>query len=278
MVSRTISISLLDDTNYEGDETFSVSLSNAQGGATIGAPASAAVTISENDAPPAAGSLRLSGSTYTVAENAASQLITVNRVGGSFGAVTVDYATANGSATAGQDYANTSGTLSFAGGQTSRTFTVPMLDDTAYEGDESFAVSLQNPTGGAAIDAPSTATVTITENDSPPPAGSLQFSGSSYSVAESGGVVTVTVTRSGGSAGTVSTDYATSDLSATAGSDYTSLSGTLTFANGVLSQSVSITIDDDAVFEGRRDIRRNGVEPAGRGISRHAGDGECDDC
>ena len=249
-MSESFTVAILDDVNYEGDETFNVSLSNAQGGATVGAPASATVTINEDDAAPTAGSLQLSGAAYAVAENAANVLISVNRIGGSFGAVTVDYATANGSATAGQDFSSSAATLSFADGQTSATFTVPMLDDLIYEGDESFTVSLQNPTGGAALDTPSSAVVTIAENDSPPPSGSLQFSGAGYSASEADGVVTVTVTRSGGSAGTVSADYATSDVSAVAGSDYTALSGTLTFADGVLSQSVSITIDDDAAFEG----------------------------
>jgi len=150
----------------------------------------------------------------------------------------------------GQDFTAATATLTLANGEISKAFAISILDDLVYEGDETFTVSLQNPTGGAVLDAPSTATVTINENDSPPSAGSLQLSGATYSVGEAAGDVTVTVTRTGGSAGTVSTDYATSNGTAMAGTDYTASSGTLTFADGVLSQSVTISIIDDMSFEG----------------------------
>ena len=64
--------------------------------------------------------------------------LTVERVSGTDGAVTVNYATANGTATAGADYTATSGTLSFADGQASRTISVPVLEDTLVEGSETF--------------------------------------------------------------------------------------------------------------------------------------------
>jgi len=250
VTSRTFSVSIIDDAVYEGNESFTVSLSNATNGASLGNPAVATVTIQENDPPPSAGSLQFSGASYSVPEDGGSTLVTVTRTGGSAGAVVVNYASADGSATAGSDYAASSGTLSFANGEISRSFSVTVLDDQDYEGDETVSLSLSGPTNGAVLGNPSDATLTITENDSPPSAGSLQFSGAAYSVGEAAGDATVTVTRTGGSAGTVSADYATSNGTATAGADYTASSGTLTFANGVLSQSVTISITDDMSFEG----------------------------
>ena len=141
-----------------------------------------------------------------------------------------------------------------------------MLDDSIYEGDETFTVSLQNPIGGAALGSPSLATVTITENDLPPPAGSLQFSGAAYSVSEADGLVTVTVTRSGGSAGTISADYATSDLTATAGSDYTSLSGTLTSDSDYTAASLGAPVDTTVtITENNRQNQPAGGKKKGGG-------------
>ena len=69
-------------------------------------------------------------------------------------------------------------------------------------------------------------------------------------MAENGASVPLTVTRTGGSTGVISVDYATSDGTATVGGDYTTASGTLSFADGMTSQSFSVVILDDALFEG----------------------------
>jgi hypothetical protein len=200
--------------------------------------------------PSPAGSLQLGAADFTVAESGTSVTITVTRTGGSAGSVSLDYATRDGSATAGNDYAATTGTLSFADGETSQSFSVAILDDTLFEGDESFSVGLSNVTGGASLGTPATANVTIMEDDPPPAAGSLQFSAPGFSVRENGGSVQVTVSRTGGSAGAVGVDYATTDGSSTAGSDYTADTGTLSFADGETSQSFSVAILDDTLFEG----------------------------
>jgi hypothetical protein len=265
--SKSITVSILDDTTYEGDETFTVNLSNPSGGASLGAQNSSTVTITENDPTPPAGSLQFSGTGYTVAENVAGGIatITVTRSGGSFGAVSVDYSTVDGTAVASSDYTTSSGTLNFIDGEISKTFTVTILDDTVYEGDETLTVNLSNVTGGASIGSPAISEITITENDPVPPAGSLQFSGASYSVAENvaSGLVTITVTRTGGSFGTVAVDYTTVDGTAKAKTDYTSSSGTLSFENGEVSKSFTITILDDTTYEGNEAFSINLSNPSG---------------
>ena len=80
----------------------------------------------------------------------------------------MDYATSDGSATAGSDYTASAGTLSFVDGETSQSFSVAILDDTLFEGDEGFSANLSNIAGGASLGTPATANITITENDPPP--------------------------------------------------------------------------------------------------------------
>ena len=254
-LNMTFNVPIADDSNYEGDETFGLDLSNVTGGAFSGVPMSATVTIAENDPVPQAGSLQFSGVSYSVGEGGIQAVVTVTRTGGTSGQVTVNYATEDGSATAGSDYTATSATLTFADGDTSKTFSVSITDDSTYEGNESLTVSLSNATGGASVGTPGVATVTIVENDPPPAAGSLQFSGANYSVAEDGTSALITVVRTGGSAGTVGVNYVTSDATATAGSDYTATAGDLTFGDGVTSQSFSVTILDDLTYEGNESFQ-----------------------
>jgi hypothetical protein len=209
-----------------------------------------------------AGILKLSAATYSVGEGDGSLTVTVDRVGGSAGAVSVDYATVDGTATVGSDYTAASGTLNFASGVTSATFSITILEDTVYEANETFTVSLSNPQGGATLGTPSTATVTIIDNDEGP--GALQFSAATYSVGEGDGSLTVTVDRVGGSAGDVSVSYATADGTATAGDDYTSNSGTLTFGNGVSDpQSITIAVENDTDYEGNETFTVSLSNPQG---------------
>ena len=110
----------------------------------------------------------LAPDSVTVNEDAGTVTFTVNRLGGMKGEVSVNFSTADGSATAGSDYGATSGTLTFANNETSKTVTIPILDDNADEPDETFTVNLSGATAGATTGPP--ATVTITDNDATPAA------------------------------------------------------------------------------------------------------------
>ena len=110
----------------------------------------------------------MSGASYSVDENVASLSVTVTRSGGNAGEVSVDFSTADGTALAGEDFSAVSGTLVFADGEMSRNFDVTILDDSVYEGDESFSVALGNVQGGASLGTPVSAAVTILEDDQGP--------------------------------------------------------------------------------------------------------------
>jgi Calx-beta domain len=108
------------------------------------------------------GTISLSASSYSVNEAAGSVVISAVRTGGSNGAVSVGYATSDGTAVAGSDYIASIGNLSWGDGDASRkTFSVPIVNDAIAEANETFVVRLGTPTGGATVGSPSSATVTI---------------------------------------------------------------------------------------------------------------------
>jgi hypothetical protein len=243
---KTFTVPIFDDVIFEGDETFSLLLKKPTGGATIGVPDSAVVTIIDDDQP---GTVQFSEATYSVNEDGGSIAITVTRVGGSDGAISVDYYSYNGTAVAGEDYSKTKGVLSWDDGDTDdKTFTVDILDDAIFEGDETFRLLLRYPEGGATIGDPDTAVVTIIDDVLP---GTVQFSEAEYSINEDGGSVAITVSRVGGSDGAISVRCKSSSGSATAGEDYSAVSYTLFWGDGDASdKTFTVPILDDVIFEG----------------------------
>jgi hypothetical protein len=163
--SRNVPITLFPDTQPESDETFSVELSNVTG-AALGAPQAATVTIIDDDTPGAPGTIQFSQANFSVGEGSAAATISVNRQGGSTGPISADYATADGTATAGSDYQSATGTVSYGDGETGdKSFSVVINDDTLDEPAETVLVSIS----GANVGSPSMATLTIQDDDVPPP-------------------------------------------------------------------------------------------------------------
>lgn len=108
--------------------------------------------------------IQLSSATYNANENGGNATITVTRSGGT-GTVGVNYSTSNGTATAGSDYTSASGTLTFLTGDTSETFVIPITNDSSAESNETVNISLTSPNGGAILGTPSSAVLTIVDND-----------------------------------------------------------------------------------------------------------------
>jgi large repetitive protein len=159
--------------------------------------------------------------------------------------VTVSYATADGTATAGSDYTATAGTLTFAPGVTSQTLTVAVLGDTRNEANETFFMNLSTPSNATIADGQGQGT--ILNDDSLP---TLSINNVTVTEGNTGTTPAVfTVTLSAASSQTVTVNYATADGKATAGSDYTATAGTLTFTPGTTSQTITVAVLGDTVKE-----------------------------
>ena len=152
----------MPDTIVEPNESVNLTLSNPTGGGTLAAQSTSVLFISDNDPN---GKLQFKLTSFLVSENSPTATITITRSNGTYGAIGVSYSTNDNTATNGSDYTTTSGTLSFAQGQSSKTFTIPIKNDTAAEGAESLNLTLSNPTGGATLADGMRAVLIITDND-----------------------------------------------------------------------------------------------------------------
>ncbi|HMT08347.1 MAG TPA: Calx-beta domain-containing protein [Pyrinomonadaceae bacterium] len=251
---QTFTVPICDDALIEGNETVNLALTMPTGGATLGTPNTAVLTINDNDVA-VPGTLQFSSATYSVGEAGPTATITVTRTGGSDGTVGAAYATvAGGTATGGAmcggavDYVNTSGTVSFGNGVTTpQTFTIPVCDDATVEGAETVNLALTMPTGGATLGTPNTAVLTINDNDVQ--TYTVAISDAKLNEGNSGSAnmtfnVTLTATAPPLGGSIASVQYTTANGTATAGSDYTTTSGTLNFnATGTLLVTVPITGD-----------------------------------
>jgi Calx-beta domain len=245
--SKSIQIPITQDPDAEDPETLTLTLSNAlpSASSTLGAPTTGTVTIADDDP---AGLIDFESLHYDVDETDGQATVTVERLDGVGGAVSVEYATSDGSATAGSDYIATSGTLNWAAGDgADKTFTVPVSWDGRAEGTETISLALANAGGGADLGPTAAAILRVGDDGA---SGPLVFSSGAYTVSEGDAVVTITVTRSGGSlGGPVTIDYATSDGTATAGSDYTPASGTLAFGPGEATKTFTVPVTSDPAHE-----------------------------
>lgn len=206
-----------------------------------------------------------SGATYSVNESGGAAIITITRSGDTSAAATVDFATSDATAVSPADYTMTLLTVDFDIGETSKTVSIPMINDALPEGNETVKLTLSNPSLGA-LGNRSTATLTVGDDDGIPPQGQLEFSLSNYDILESQLVVTVTVRRLGGSTGPVTVDFASSDGTAKAGLDYVPVSGTLSFAAGETIKSFKVFILDDDGNEGNETIQLGLSNPTGGAI------------
>ncbi|PYJ83093.1 MAG: hypothetical protein DME22_16630 [Verrucomicrobia bacterium] len=230
---KFVPVPILNNSLKQPNRTFRATLANPAG-ASLGFQKTVMVTIVDNDQ-----GFQFEFASYTITEDAGAALITVLRGNDDTNStVTVDVATADVTATNGLDYTGVTNTLSFAPGERFGLITVPILNDAIKEPTKNFRVTLSNPTGGAALGSRTTATVSIVDNDP-----GVGFELGSYSVWENAGTIAVTVLRGNDVAlGPITVDYATSNLTATAGQDYQAVSGTLAFNQNETVKAISIPI------------------------------------
>ncbi|MDD2160670.1 retention module-containing protein [Pseudomonas sp. MIL19] len=228
VTSFDVSVPTIDDSIFEANETFTLSIGDKN----------ATSTIVDNDSTPTVSSI----SSPTVAEGA-DLVYNITLSNASTTPTSLAYSLGGGSASAA-DYGTptfsngvtlVSGNLIVPAGVTSFSVTLPTVDDALNEPTETVPLTLGGVTG----------TGSITDNDAAP-----SLSINSVSVNESAGTATFTVTLSAASGQAVSVNYASSNGTATAGSDYTAVSGTLNFVAGETTQTITVPISDDTLFEG----------------------------
>ncbi|HAZ43780.1 MAG TPA: hypothetical protein DDW76_36935 [Cyanobacteria bacterium UBA11369] len=258
---KTVLIPIVDDNLVETTETVNLTLANPTGGATLGTQNTATLSIVDNDN---AGNLQFSAPVFSVDENGTPiAQITVIRADGSAGAVGATINLTNGTATAPGDYNSTPIAVNFADGDvTPKIITVPIVNDSLVEPTETVNLALTNPTGGATIGTQGTAVLNIVDNDIP---GTLQFSNPEFVVNEDGTpVLAVTVTRTGGSAGTVGATVNLANGSAIAPGDYNNNPITVTFADGdTAPKIVTIPIVNDTLVEPNETVNLTLTNPTG---------------
>ena len=242
--TRRVSIPLLEDSLDEPEEIFAIHVvRDGHTGNFTGGYAELYIvkTIVDNDGAMEAAIANASGVedtvgklTFDVALNTASAQV-----------ITLNYATTDGTATAGSDYTGTRGTVTFAAGETTKTIDVPVLEDGTPEEDETFTVTLSDAVNATIGDGTGTGTI---QDDDPVPA---SLSIGDVVAVESRAALEFPVMLSGerGEMTTVTVDYATANRTAEAGRDYTETTGSLTFAIDVTQQTIRVPLLDDVIDE-----------------------------
>ena len=193
-----------------------------------------------------AGALTFSDPLFEADETATNALITVQRTGGTAGAVSIAFATANNTAISGVNYSNVSATLNFPNGETFQSILVPVIDDFRITPDLTVNLSLSNPQGGAALGDQYVATLLIFNDDS-----SVSFASTNYSVLQNipTGLAEITLARNGGTRTPASvTFYTITNGTALPDLDYLTVSNTVVFPVGQSNIVAAVPIRNDSLM------------------------------
>jgi aryl-phospho-beta-D-glucosidase BglC (GH1 family) len=271
--SRTVSVPVIRDTIAESTEAFTLLLSSPVGATLTRSSATATIQDDDSATPPTPPTATIANVSVNEGNSGTSTArYTVTLSAATAAPVTITYVTANGTATAGSDYVAKSGTLSFAAGETTKSIDVVINGDTLVEVDETFQVRLTAASGATILT--SQATGTIRNDDQPPPVPAISVGNATVTEGNSGTVnMTFTVTLSQASTSTVTVQYATADGTATAGGDYNALSGTLTFAPGQTTKTITVAVRGDTLVESAETFRLLLSSPSGATISTATGTG-----
>ena len=264
---QTVTVPILGDTTVEPDETFVVNLTGPTN-ATI-ADGQATGTITNDDAAPPSVSVAIADAAQAEGNaGPAAMAFTLTLSAASTQIVTVNASTADGTAAAGSDYVALAATpVTFPAGSTSQTVAVTVNSDTVAEANENFSVTLSGATNATIGDGTAQGTIT---NDDGVPGLAINDVAVTEGVTPSA-VFTVTLAAASGLQVTVA--YATANETATSGADYTTTTGTLTFAPGTTTQTIPVPIADDALAEGVETFLVNLSGPVNASLGDATGQG-----
>ena len=243
--NKSVTIPLINDAIFEANaETLTFSIS-AITNAVSSSPSTLGIIMLDNDNPP---EVVLTGTPYSTNETNAQLRVTASMIGRADTPVTVDFLTLSGTAQADIDFAQTNGTLNWAAGSTGdQIITINLIDDSLYEpAPESFTLQLTNFTT-ATPGFTTSDTISLVDDETRP---ILAFSDALYSAMESDGSAQISVELLGASTEEIRVDFATTDFTAFAGQDYSSVTNTFIWAPTTTgSKTISIPITDDPIDE-----------------------------
>ena len=243
----TVSVATTEDSSAEQDELIRITVSN---------PTNATLTDTTRQATIFDDDLSASFWINDVSVTEGGNLtFTVTKAGSTVLTHAVNYTTANGTAAAGSDYSTVSGTLSFSPSETSETVIVFTTQDTVFEANETLYVNLSNPSSGATV-SDGQGVGTINNDDTAP-----SFSINDVSATE-GGNLTFTVTKTGSTVLTHAVNYTTANGTAVAGSDYSAVSGTLSFAPSESSETITVSTTQETAVEPNETLYVNLSSPS----------------
>ena len=254
--TASINFNLLDDNDYEGDETIIITITSVGMGSTIAAQDAHTMTISDDEAVPS-----LSLTPLDAAESNGSTQMQVITATASAYDITFNYSTTDGTAAAGTHYTSSSSSGTITAGSLSETISIPVIDDSNDNSDRTFTFNISSANlsnGTVATISESSDTATIIDDD-------LDISINDITVSENAGTATVTVTVANGPSlsSYVDVDYTTVNGTATAGSDFTATSGTVRITSSDAgpiyftsseTNTITVTIADDSVYESSENL------------------------
>ena len=267
--AQTVVVSAADDANAVDEVvTLTHTVSGADYGANAVTAGSVVVTVADDETP----RLAIDGPSVNEGDvGSTTMTFTVTLIPASIGQVTVGYEDAGtGTATSGTDYtALTAGTLTFAAGETSKTFTVSVTGDTTDEPDETVAVTIGNPNPADTPIRTPVGTGTITDDDAP----TVTLVLSPASIDEDGGVSTVTARLSAGASEATTVTVSATAVSPAVAGDFALSTGTLlTIAAGATTSTgtVTLTAVDNATDAPDKQVTVSGMVTGGDGAANPA--------
>ncbi|RNC85300.1 MAG: YHYH protein [Balneola sp.] len=251
--SATFDISIIDDSDIEGSETITLRIigMNLPEGVSLGTEREVTITIQDNDEEPFSAEVEILSSITALSEGDGNVTITVelSESNTSGGSLQIPY-TVSGTATSGSDFTALSGTVSIDEDESSATFDVSIIDDSDIEDSETIILEIDesNLPDGVSLGTESELTITISDNDIFSANATITASTTSVTEGDASITVTVELSASNISGGSLQIPYTVSGT-ATSGSDFTALSGTVTINEDESSTTFDVSIIDDSDIE-----------------------------
>ncbi|WP_157486590.1 Calx-beta domain-containing protein [Maribacter forsetii] len=249
--THPVTITIIDDNVIEATERLFVDLSNLSTTLIAINDSQGNINITDNDNNPGTTGISFQNDDITVDEAVGTVTVNVLLTGNVQGGFTLDYTTADDSATEPSDYTTSSGQLIFVGTDGElQPITVAIIDDSAIETIERLFVNLSNLSTNLITINDTQANINITDNDNIPGTTGIAFENDDITVDEAAGTATINVQLTGNVPGGFTVDYTTNNDTAIQPGDYTPINGQLTFTGtDGETQPITVTIIDDNIIE-----------------------------